>query len=178
MVKISDNQSEIFDIVDEKDNIIGTAIRGEVHKNKKLIHRSVSIAIFNKKGELFLQKRSGNKDMDPLKWTISCSGHVASGDNYEAAAHRELIEELGVDLEIVPIVKFLCRAPHETEMVMLYRVSSNGPFKLNPKEIIQGKFFTQKELNYGIGSGRIELSFMGRKSLEKLGWEILNPLDK
>ena len=170
MVKISDNQNEIFDIVDEKDNVIETVTRGEVHKNKKLIHRSVSVAIFNKKGELFLQKRSGNKDMDPLKWTISCSGHVASGDSYEMTAHRELVEELGIDLEILPITKYICKEPYETEMVMLYKAVSNGPFKLNPNEIVRGKFFSRKKLNKEIKSGSIDLNFSVKVVLEKLGW--------
>lgn len=165
-------ENEFFDIVDEKDSIIGTATRREVHKNKKLIHRSVGVAVFDDGGRIFLQKRSGGKDTEPLKWTISCSGHVISGDTYEKTARRELMEELGMNLEITPIVKFICKAPHETEITMLYKSFSNGPFKLNSQEIIEGKFFTQKELNYEIGSGRIELSFIGKRSLERLKWKI------
>ena len=76
-MKISDNQNEIFDVVDENDKVIGQARRGEAHRNKKLIHRSVGVLVFNKKGELFLQQRSATKDTDPLKWTISASGHVS-----------------------------------------------------------------------------------------------------
>jgi isopentenyl-diphosphate delta-isomerase type 1 len=165
-------EDELFDIVDENDNIIGRATRRQVHKNKKLIHRSVGVAVFDDGGRIFLQKRSKNKDTEPLKWTISCSGHVVSGDTYEVIARRELMEELGMNLEITPIVKFICKAPYETEITMLYKSFSNGPFKLNSQEIIEGKFFTQKELNYEIKSGRIKLSFIGKKSLEKLGWEI------
>ncbi len=161
--------------MDKQDNVIGIATRGEVHKNKKLIHRSISVAVFNKKGELFLHQRSGSKDMDPLKWTISCSGHVISGDNYEAAAHRELVEELGIDLEIVPIVKYVCKEPYETEMVMLYKAYSNGPFKLNPSEIIRGKFFSRWKLNKEAESGLVDLNFSGKVVLGKIGW---NPLDK
>ena len=74
----SDNQEELFDVVDEKDEIIGLAKRGEVHLNPRLMHRSVGVVVFNKKGEIFLQKRSISKDVDPGKWTISCSGHVGA----------------------------------------------------------------------------------------------------
>jgi len=165
-------ENEFFDIVDENDNIIGRATRRQVHKNKKLIHRSVGVAVFDDRGRIFLQKRSITKDTEPLKWTISCSGHVISGDTYKETARRELTEELGVDLEITPVVKFICHTRQETEITMLYKSFSNGPFKLNTQEIIEGKFFTQKELNYEIKSGRIELSFIGKKSLEKLGWKI------
>lgn len=165
-----DNQEELFDVVDEQDQLIGKATRGQVHQQKDLIHRSIGVAIFNKKGEIFLQQRSIQKDTDSLKWTISCSGHVGLGDNYEETAHRELKEELGIDLSIKEVVKFLCYAPSETEMVTLFKATSNGPFKLSQTEILTGSFFSKKELKKRIKTGKIELSFMGMKAMEKLGW--------
>ncbi len=212
---ITDNQNEIFDVVDEEDKVIGRATRGEVHQNKRLIHRSVGVVIFNSRGEIFLQQRSKTKDTDPLKWTISCTGHVGaagpknfaevghdffahlpssptppppadswcSGNGgraqkawpprkiYEEAAHRELWEELGIKaLEIEPVTKYICRAPNETEIQMLYKMFYDGPFKLNRKEIIQGKFFTRNELVKLVHLGKLELSFMGKVALSKLGW--------
>ena len=178
-MKVSDNLKEIFDVVDEEDRVVGQTTRGQVHRNKKLIHRSIGVAVFNKKGELFLQQRSKTKDTDPNKWTISCSGHVISGHSYEETAHRELKEELGLDYEnlqrqilisIKPVCKYICYAPNETEIVMLFKARFDGPFTLNKEEITQGKFFTRKELNHHIKLGKIELSFSGRESLRKLGW--------
>ena len=59
------NQSnEIIDVVDINDNIIGQSYRHEVH-DKNLLHRSTHILVFNNTGELFLQKRSMNKDESP-----------------------------------------------------------------------------------------------------------------
>ncbi|MBI3379979.1 NUDIX domain-containing protein [Candidatus Gottesmanbacteria bacterium] len=166
----TDNQNEIFDIVDEDDNVVGQAKRGEVHKDKNLIHRSIGVAVFNGKGELFLQKRSMTKDTEPEKWTISCSGHVNSADTYANTARRELQEELGVDLVIKPFAKYICRAPHETEMVMLFKAYCEGPFQLHLQEISEGKFITRIQLKTLVTSKEIELSFMGKLALEKLGW--------
>ncbi|MCL4339369.1 NUDIX domain-containing protein [Patescibacteria group bacterium] len=172
MTKTTDNQNEVFAVVDENDRVVGEATRREVHKDKNLIHRSVGVAVFNSKGELFMQQRSHTKDTEPLKWTISCSGHVDKGDSYEQTAVRELKEELGLDerLEIETVGKFLFRAPYESEMVMLFKTVFEGPFRLHPEEIRQGKFFTQKELIGMLRRGEMELSFIGGKSLEKLGW--------
>ncbi len=77
-MKTTDNQNEIFDVVDEDDNVIGRVKRGEANRNKNLIHRSIGVAVFNRKGEIYLQQRSSTKDTDPMCWTISCSGHVRS----------------------------------------------------------------------------------------------------
>jgi isopentenyl-diphosphate Delta-isomerase len=172
MYKTTDNQNEIFDIVDVEDNVIGQAKRGEVHGNPKLIHRSVAIAVFNNKNELFLQQRSKTKDTDPLKWTISCSGHVETGKTYKDTANRELKEELGVNLEIFPLVKFLGITTIETEMIMVYKAFSDGSFVLNKEEIVQGKFFTRQKLNELIRKEKIKVNEHGKMSLEKLGWII------
>jgi isopentenyl-diphosphate delta-isomerase type 1 len=193
MLRTTDNQNEIFDVVDENDNVVGQATRGQAHKDKRLIHRSIGVIVFNHQGEMFLQKRSATKDTDPNKWTIACSGHVLSGESYEETVLRELKEELGIILykgtpcstargPLEQVAKYICHAPKETEMVMLYKAElpkEVGPlgrsdlpkgFKLHPIEISQGKFFTRKELIESLEKGKIELSFSGRKALEKVGW--------
>lgn len=166
----TDNQQEIFDVVDKDDHVVGKATRRQVHQNRNLIHRSIGVCVFNSSGELFLQKRSASKDTDPLKWTISCSGHVASEDTYEITAHRELKEELGIETGITEVGKLLCKAPKETEISMIFQAFHDGPFVLNPNEIEEGKFFTQKELFEYLMNGKVRLSFMGKLVLAKIGW--------
>ncbi len=169
MNAITDNQEELFDIVNKDDTVVGKAKRREVHKNKNLIHRSIGVVVFNKKGELFLQQRSKTKDTDPLRWTISCSGHVAAGNSYLKSAKRELEEELGLKLPLKKLIKYLCYAPDETEMVMLYKTKTDRIPKVNNEEIIKGRFFSQKELKELLKSD-FKISYMGRKALEKLKW--------
>ena len=137
---------EWFDVVDEKDKVIGKATRDECHSNPKLMHRVVYILIFNSKGELLLQKRSMKKDMSPGKWTSSASGHVDSGDNYTDAAKRELKEELGIELELVWMLKFLDITSQESEIAVIFTAKSAGPFKAEPEEIDEVKFFTIEEI--------------------------------
>lgn len=172
-ITTTDNLSELFDVVDENDHVIGKATRGEVHGNPGLIHRSVAIAVFNSKGELFLQQRSASKDTDPLLWIISCSGHVGRGDTYEMSAWRELEEELGIrDVSLELVTKFLYRSPVETEMAVLYKTVWDGGLLLQSEEIKEGRFFTQKLLAEALSKGEIALSRYGKLTLSKLGWMI------
>ena len=166
----TDNQEEIFDVVSKEDKVIGKTTRGETYKNKNLIHRSIYVAIFNKRGEIFMQQRSATKDTEPLKWTISCTGHVAAGNSYEQAAHRELREELGIDSDLEFIDKFLVRYPNETEMVTFYRAYFDGPFVLQKEEIRQGQFMDKDRLKKKIKSGEIKLALTGEIALNHLGW--------
>ena len=61
---------EIFDVVNERDEVIGSKPRSEVHR-LGLMHRAVHILVFNARGEVFLQKRSMSKDRQPGLWDSS-----------------------------------------------------------------------------------------------------------
>src|SRR5204863_9957868 len=98
---------ERFQVVDENDRPAGDATRSEVHGNN-LRHRAVHLFIFNRQGELFLQKRSAWKDRHPLLWDSSAAGHVDAGENYDETAARELEEELGVVARLTRVVKLPC----------------------------------------------------------------------
>ena len=90
---------EIIDVVNERDEVIDRKPRSEVHR-LGLLHRAAHVLVFNARGETFLQKRSMTKDREPGKWDSSCSGHVDSGEDYDACAVRELREEIGLELSL------------------------------------------------------------------------------
>jgi isopentenyldiphosphate isomerase len=73
--------TEYFDEVDENDRVLGVITREEAHK-KNIRHRAVHVFVQNTRGQWLLQRRSSGKDLDPLKWTTSCSGHVDAGETY------------------------------------------------------------------------------------------------
>ena len=132
--------SERFQVVDENDRVVGNAPRSEVHGNN-LRHRAVHVFIFNRQGELFLQKRSRWKDRHPLLWDSSAAGHVEAGENYDGTAARELEEELGVTAKLIRLVKLPCSEQTGWEFIWLYRGEHDGPFTLARNEIEHGEFF-------------------------------------
>ncbi len=138
---------EIFDIVNERDEVIGQAPRSQVHA-KKLRHRAVHVLVFNARGELFLQKRSMLKDTAKGKWDSSSSGHVDSGEDYDPCAVREVWEEIGLKLEQPPerILRIAACPETGNEFVWVYRCVSEGPFTLHPEEIERGDWFPPAEI--------------------------------
>lgn len=133
---------EIFDVVNEQDEVIGTAPRREVHA-RGLRHRAVHVLVFNSRGEVFLQKRSLLKDTAKGKWDSSSSGHLETGEDYDACAVRELREEIGLVAARPPQRLFKVAACTETgwEFCWVYRSHSEGPFVLQPEEIETGAWF-------------------------------------
>lgn len=133
---------EIFDVVNERDEVIGQNTRREAHR-LGLKHRAVHVLVFNVRGEVFLQKRSMLKDTAKGKWDSSASGHVDSGEDYDATAARELREEIGLVVTQTPQRLFKIEARKETgwEFCWIYRCESEGPFTLHPDEIETGAWF-------------------------------------
>jgi isopentenyldiphosphate isomerase len=133
---------EIFDVVNERDEVTGQAPRHEVHA-RRLWHRAVHVLVFNARGEVFLQKRSLRKDTARGKWDSSASGHLDTGENYDACSVRELREELGLTVTQPPRRLFKVDACQETgwEFCWVYRCESEGPFALHPDEIETGAWF-------------------------------------
>ncbi len=132
--------SEPFAVVDEMDRVTGSAARSEVHGNN-LRHRAVHIFLFNPAGELLLQKRSRWKDGHPGLWDSSAAGHVGAGEEYDATAARELIEELGVTTKLTRIGQLPASEQTGQEFIWLYRGEHAGPFQPARAEIDALQFF-------------------------------------
>jgi isopentenyl-diphosphate delta-isomerase type 1 len=133
---------EIFDIVNERDEVIDQKPRSVVHA-QGLLHRAIHVFVFNSRGEIFLQKRSMLKDRQPGVWDSSCSGHVDSGETYDETAVRELHEELGLKINspLQKLFKIDACAETDAEFVWVYRCENDGPFQLHPDEIETGYWF-------------------------------------
>ena len=151
--------AEIFDVVNERDEVVGQSPREEVHR-LGLMHRAVHVLVFNSRGQIFLQKRSMNKDRQPGLWDSSASGHVDSGEGYDACAVREVREEIGLRLKASPERVFKLTASPETdqEHVWVYRCTSEGPFTLNEDEIERGGWFAPEKVTRWIAERRHEFA--------------------
>ena len=142
---------EYFDIVDERDKVIGTASRLQCHRSPNLIHRSVHIFVFNSQKQLFVQKRGENTDMHPNLLCSSAAGHVTAGDDYGKTAFRELKEELGIEPEmVVPVFEIKLNDGKQTEFVTLFFCYHNGKVEPNTKELGGGEFRNIKDIKENI----------------------------
>ncbi|MFG2643956.1 NUDIX hydrolase [Streptomyces sp. NPDC048370] len=86
---------EVLDVVDEHDEVIGQAPRGEVYA-RGLIHRCVFIQARDAEGRIFVHRRTPAKLVYPSMYDMFVGGVVGAGESYDDAALREAEEELGV----------------------------------------------------------------------------------
>ncbi|MDP3725772.1 MAG: isopentenyl-diphosphate Delta-isomerase [bacterium] len=99
-------------LVDEKDREIGTMEKLEAHE-KGLLHRAFSVCIFNKKGEMLLQKRAANKYHSGGLWTNTCCSHPRPNETVLAGAKRRLREEMGIDSNLKKIAHLTYKTSFE-----------------------------------------------------------------
>jgi 8-oxo-dGTP pyrophosphatase MutT (NUDIX family) len=99
---------EILDIVDENDQVIGQAPRGEVYA-RGMRHRAVFVRARDAEGRIFVHRRTATKLVFPSLYDMFVGGVVGAGESYDEAALREAEEELGVSglPRPVPLFKFL-----------------------------------------------------------------------
>lgn len=170
MSKTTDNQKEIFIVVDKNDRIIGYWTRKECHQSRKLIHRASALVIFNKKGEILLQKRSLTKDLYPGFYTLSCTGHLMRGENYQQAIEREVKEELGIcrRLKLKFFKKIIFSSDEETEIVAIFLAKNDGPFKADPVEMESIEFFSKRLIKQLINKKKSPLEPFARKVIKEL----------
>lgn len=156
------DSEEFLGVVNEKGEIIGYSARSEIHGNPSLIHRVVHVLVFNKKGELLLQKRSQNKDVAPGKWDTSVGGHVGAGEELFSSCIREMKEELGITgHKPEHLYSYIHSNPYETELVTTYRCVYDGEISFNRNEIEEIRFWSFDEIKEIMGKEILSDNFEG-----------------
>lgn len=146
------NKTEYFPIVSENGDVIGKSTRNECHSGSFLLHPVVHLHVFNSTGELYLQKRNMNKDIQPGKWDTSVGGHVDYGEEIIEALFREVREELGIvnfKPEFITRYKFV--STQEAELINVFITIFNDKINPDPSEISEGRFWTLEEIKNQIG---------------------------
>lgn len=147
-------QEERFQLVDGEGRPTGSAPRSQCHGDPSLVHAVVHLQIRDRSGRLYLQQRSPRKDLYPGYWDTAVGGHVQAGEPVLLALAREAREELGIRAGGArPLFTYLHGSEVETEFVHAFGWVGDGPFRPDPEEISDGRFFTRQEIEARLGSG-------------------------
>jgi len=143
---------EWFPLVDEQGAVIGKATRAECHSGSFLLHPVVHLHLFNTKGELYLQKRSMTKDIQPGKWDTAVGGHVDYGETIEEALFREVREEIGITGFTPSFLKrYPFRSRVEFELVNTFKAVTDSVPTPDPSELDDGRFWSLSEIEANLG---------------------------
>jgi len=145
--------AEPLEVVDADDEVLEVLPRAEIHA-QGLRHRAVHVFLFNRGGEIYLQRRSALKDTHPLRWDSSASGHVDPGESYHDCAVRELWEELWARPrgEVEEVARLSASAETDEEFIRVFIARAKGKIRVHGKEVDSGRCFAPEEIESWIAA--------------------------
>jgi len=139
---------EILDIVDENDRIIGTATKSACHQNSNLIHHTVHFTLLDKLNNKILTTIRGVQKLHDAGKLCFLGEHILSGETYEQAVVRGVMEELGFKPNVfINSGQNIFYQGNQTELVKFYVVDWNGEsLNWDKNEIEEVRWVTISEL--------------------------------
>ena len=148
--------TELLDIVDENDQVVGQDTKANKFE-KELISRNVAIFLMDNEGNLLITKRASHKKSFPNRYDLAACGNVGAGESYEDAAKRELLEECGVECEVMMLNKLFNQASENGKLRQyftgIFLGKHSGDVALNA-ELTELKKMSVKEVITNIEANR------------------------
>jgi isopentenyl-diphosphate delta-isomerase len=102
----ADREQLLVELVDRAGRAIGSCPVLEAHSPPGRLHRAFSVLLYDSAGRVLLQQRAAVKTRFALRWSNTCCGHPAPGQDVGAAATTRLAEELGITAaQITPLAE-------------------------------------------------------------------------
>ncbi|MFA9558130.1 NUDIX domain-containing protein [Evansella sp. AB-rgal1] len=164
---------EIWNIYDKDRNVTGRTMRRGESFEEGDYHLVVHVCIFNNEGHMLIQQRQPFKEGWPDMWNITVGGSAVSGDTSQKAAEREVLEEIGYNIDLQGIRPSFT-VNFEVGFDDYYLVEEDldiSDLTLQPEEVKQVKWAKKEEILSMIDQGEfisyhkslIELLFNMRK---------------
>ena len=165
--------TEFVVLVNEKDQVLGTMEKMEAHV-KGLLHRAISVLIFNENGEMLIQQRAAVKYHWPLIWANACCSHPREHESYSEAAHRRVFEELGIQVKLEKKFDFIYKATDKTtgliehELDYVFEGKYDGDIPFNTDEVAAVRWIAIPELKKEIAENEEKYAFWFREIMKQL----------
>lgn len=146
---------ELFDLYDSERKPLGfTMIRGE-KQPEKTYRTVVHCCVFNSEGKLLIQRRQDFKAGWSGMWDVTCGGSQISGESSYQAVHRELLEEIGLDIDFTRSRPFIT-IHFDCGFDDFYIANKEVDLKelvLQQEEVAEAKWASQEEILEMIENG-------------------------
>ncbi|EER19590.1 nucleoside diphospahte hydrolase, putative [Perkinsus marinus ATCC 50983] len=145
------NADEVVPVYSPEGQCIGAVVRWTITYHKSF--RCTYLVIRNKPtGKYYVQQRTDIKDYMPGRWDPVPGGTMGVGETPEVNAHRELKEEMGIDIAEGDFKKLFVQVSHEAPLRVFGHVflcETDLPvesLKLQECEVKQCKLMTEDEI--------------------------------
>lgn len=146
---------EIWEVYDKERKKTGRTMRRGDGIAEGDYHLVIHVCVFNSKGEMLIQQRQPFKEGWSNLWDLTAGGSAIQGDTSQAAAERELLEEVGIKVDLTDI------RPHFTinfergfdDIYLVEMEVDTGTLTLQYEEVQAVKWASRQEILAMIESG-------------------------
>ncbi|MBO0871905.1 MAG: isopentenyl-diphosphate Delta-isomerase [Pseudonocardia sp.] len=154
---MNDREKLLVELVDGSGAGIGACTVAEAHTAPGRPHRAFSVLLYDEAGRVLLQRRAAVKTRFASRWSNSCCGHPAPGQEVAAAAAARIADELGLAANAVgPLTEagiYTYRAvdagngrvEHEWDHVLVGALRDGAPAP-DPAEVSECAWLTPERL--------------------------------
>lgn len=141
-------------LVDHEDKAIGTIGKLEAHQ-QGLLHRAVSVFIFNESNQMLLQQREKTKYHSGGLWSNACCTHPKWEESTEDTSHRRLREEMGINAPLFKAFEFTYKAALDNDLIEyeydhVYLGVTNEKPNGNPEEVMDWKYLSIEQIEFDL----------------------------
>jgi isopentenyl-diphosphate delta-isomerase len=111
--------------------------------------RVVNCFIKNSDGKLWIPRRQSRKRLFPNCLDVSCGGHVSSGETYEDAFQKEMMEELNIETTTTPYIELgICTPSTDgtSAFMYVYEIQSDIVPNYNAEDFSGYEWLTPREV--------------------------------
>lgn len=165
-------KTEFVILVDKHDNELGFMEKMEAHQ-KALLHRAISVFIFNTNGEWLLQRRAFSKYHSGGLWTNACCTHPFPNESNIDAANRRLKEEMGMHCSLKELFSFSYKEVLDHELTehefdhVFFGITDSMP-NINSDEVAEFKYIKYDTLILDIKNNPKYYTVWFKKIIERV----------
>lgn len=145
MTRLLLTDDALVEVLDDEGTVVGVMSRAEV-RAANLRHRSVYVLVRSSGGDVLVHRRADWKDVYPGRWDVAFGGVPQVGETPVEAARRELQEEAGIEVPLVPIGVGSYADDDLDVEGHLFAAVSDGPFTFTDGEVVEARWVPAGEL--------------------------------
>lgn len=128
--------AERVEVVDLDGTVVDVVARAEMRRGR-LRHRCTYVVVVDSDERLVVHRRADWKDVWPGRWDVAFGGVVDVGEDWGAAAQRELQEEAGVAAGLQDLGGGAYEDDDVSVLGRVFLARHDGPFAFDDGEVVE-----------------------------------------
>lgn len=126
---------QMVEVVGLDGGVLEVVTRSQM-REQRLRHKCTYIVVVDHDERLVVHQRAPWKDVWPSRWDVAFGGVVGVGEDWLDSAKRELLEEAGIESDLLELGTGTYDDSHVSVLGRVYLARHDGPFTFVDGEVV------------------------------------------